>query len=173
MASRALVVIAALCALGIGASPARAQDGPSTEATESATPIVAPQDGESAASAIQRAVVERHARMRALRERYGAQHRDFLAERAALASAIDSLRSELARGARIERARVRSWVRIQLADVDARLAELSVRCTSGHVDVRGATARRAALAEALAAIERSGRFLPSIEEEVAATAPRR
>jgi hypothetical protein len=125
-------------------------------------PRVAQADGESAATAIQRAVIEEHARLRALAERFGDRHADVLAARASLHSLVESLRAELAGRGRIDRARVREWLRVQIADVDARLAELRVTCTTTHVDVRGGQARRAALDEAMRAIERGGRFVPDV-----------
>lgn len=147
------------------ASPVRAQDPevePQPRAARADEPRVAQQEGESAATAIQRAIVEQHARLRALSERYGDRHTDVLAARASLASLVTSLRSELASRGRIDRARLREWLRAELADVDARLAELRVSCTTTHVDVRGGQARRAALDEALRALEHDGRFLPDV-----------
>lgn len=130
-------------------------------AQERDAPVVAPIPGESAATAVQRAIVERWARIAAFRVRHGEQHRDVLRERFELAVLErDLLEAEMASAAAIDRPRVLDWIRAQIADVDARLAELSVSCRSGHPDVGTAQARRAALVEAQRAIEARGRFTP-------------
>lgn len=156
------LVVLAMASAALVMSPAA-----QARAQESSPPVddllVEPAPGESAATATQRAVIERHARLRALLERYGAQHPDVRSERVRVATLTTDLLLESAMG-EIDRARVREWVRAQIADVDARLAEMRVSCTSGHVDVRGATARRALLDEALRAIERDGRYVPATEE---------
>nr|MDQ3034080.1 hypothetical protein [Myxococcota bacterium] len=107
--------------------------------------------------------VERWARLRALRIAYGERHADVVQQRVMLASAErDLLASSTPRPA-VDRARILEWVLAQIADVDRRLAELSVSCQSGHPQVRTAQARRAALIEAQRALEAHGTFVPRPE----------
>ena len=122
-------------------------------------PVVAAIAGESAGSALQRAVIERWARLSAMRIRLGENHADVMRERAALRDAIDAMRRSRAR---VDRAAVARWIREQIVEVDTRLGELSTSCSSGHPDVRTGQARREALSDALATIERRGLFVPTL-----------
>ncbi|AKF09827.1 hypothetical protein DB32_006976 [Sandaracinus amylolyticus] len=131
----------------------------SAHAQESAPPVVEAIAGESAGTALQREVIERWARLSALRIRFGENHADVLGERAALREAIAAMRRTRAR---VDRAAVARWIRDRIAEVDARLGELSVSCSSGHPDVRTGQARREALSEALTTIERRGLFVPTL-----------
>ncbi|UJR86727.1 hypothetical protein [Sandaracinus amylolyticus] len=128
-------------------------------AQESEPPVVETIEGESAGSALQRAVIERWARLSALRIRHGENHADVLRERAALREAIAGLRRSRVR---VDRVAVARWIRERIAEVDARLGELSTSCSSGHPDVRTGQARRDALDEALTTIERRGMFVPTL-----------
>lgn len=130
---------------------------PPASAQESA-PIVVQQEGDTAATAVQRALIEQHAQLRALTERFGAEHPDTRITRATIASLVTSLRAELAARGRIDRVKIREWVRVQLADADARLGAMRVTYAPAHIDVRVAQARRTALEEARVAFERDGRF---------------
>lgn len=153
---RAVAIALAVALSGVGI--ARAQ--PTPPADQSEAPIVAPIEGELPASRLQREVVERWARLRALRTGYGEQHVDVVRARVMLLAAEREL---LSLGASVDRARVGAWIRAQIVDVDQRLSELSVSCQSGHPNVVSAQARRAALLEAQAAIEARGTFVPRVE----------
>lgn len=131
---------------------------PRPACAQESAPVVAQQEGDTAATAIQRALIAQHARLRALAERFGAEHPDARTARATVASLATSLRAELAARGRIDRAKIREWVRVQLADADAQLASMRVTYAPAHIDVRVAQARRTAIEEALRAFERDGRF---------------
>jgi hypothetical protein len=129
---------------------------------QDAAPIVRRDENETAATAIQRAVIEQHINLRGLTERYGADHPDARVARAALASVASSLYNELSARGRIDRTKIREWARVLLADADAQLAVLRVTYNAAHLDVRVALARRAAIDEALRAFERAGRFFSDV-----------
>lgn len=146
----ALPVALLLCTLP---QAARAQD---------AAPIVRRDESETAATAIQRAVIEQHVNLRGLIERYGAEHPDARIARAALVSLVASLYNEVSARGRIDRVKIREWLRILLADADAQLAVLRVTYNTAHLDVRIALARRTAIDEALRAFERAGHFYSDV-----------
>lgn len=148
--------LALVLALSIATASASAQDAPDES-------IVAPIEGEPAASRTQREVIERFARLRALRIRYGERHADVVREQMMLVGAERDLLTASSEGAPIDRAPIVLWIRAQIADVDRRLAELSVSCQSGHPDVRTAQARRAAFVEAQRELEARGTFAPRPE----------
>ena len=89
-----------------------------------------------------------HATVAALGTRYGERHPEMLAARARLGTFDATLRALVASHA--ADAEVLAWIRWQLADIDARLAELHVTCTTMHVDVQTAERRRAVFASWLA-----------------------
>lgn len=146
---------ALVAVLALTAASAHAQ-----EAGGDAAQVVA-MPGESAATALQRTIVERWARLSALRARYGEGHPEVVREREQLRVLVDGARDLRGGRARIDRAGLAEWIRQEILDVDARLGELSVSCHSGHPDVRTGQARREALVLALGAIERRGVFLPN------------
>lgn len=155
MRSRPLL---ALCAAALTLGALR----PHGATAQDTAPIVVQRDDETAATAVQRAVIAQHARHRALAERFGAQHLDTRVSRATLASLVTSLRGELSARGRIDRAKLREWLRIELADADAQLATLRTTLGAAHIDVRVAQARRTALDEALRGLERDGRYFAEL-----------
>ena len=109
--------------------------------------------------------LEAHASVAALSTRYGERHPDMLAARARLRTHQARLRALLAAPAPAE---VLAWLRWQIADVDARLAELRVTCSTTHIDVRTAEERRAVFAGWLEALEQRRPLAPALERSLRA-----
>lgn len=107
--------------------------------------------------------LEAHASVAALSTRYGERHPDMLAARARLRTHDARLRALLAAAAPAE---ILAWLRWQIADVDARLAELRVTCSTTHIDVRTAGERRAVFAGWLEALEQHRPLAPELERSL-------
>lgn len=138
---RALLALLALL-VALPAIPASAQTAPGPEPTV------------SAAHRSEVDALAAHASVAALGTRYGERHPDMLAARARLGTFDATLRALAA--SRAADAEVLAWLRWQLADIDARLAELHVTCTTMHVDVQTAERRRAVFASWLAFLRGEG-----------------
>jgi uncharacterized protein involved in exopolysaccharide biosynthesis len=125
-----------------------------------ATSLASAQEAPSAATELQRALIETWVSVAAMQVRYGPEHPEVREARERMEAQRGSLERELAAGGAIDAQVVRAWLVVQLADVETRLGEVSSRCGAGHPDLRTAERRREALREAIAAIEQRGRLLP-------------
>lgn len=125
-----------------------------------ASAIASAQETPSAATELQRTLIETWVSVAAMQVRYGPSHPEVQEARARLQAQRASLVRALEGGEQIDAQAVRAWLAVQLADVEARLAEVSTRCGAGQPDLRTAERRRDALREAITRMESSGRLLP-------------